>query len=84
MGRGHAFNKLAPLMYKHVGKVYNVSGCGFPPPQVPVEVYAQYCHKKVEKMTQMGAKKGLKRPTLVEIIHAKVLLAFTLKAKCRP
>ena len=37
-----------------------------------MEVYAQYCHKKVEKMTQMGAKKGLKRPTVEEIIHSKV------------
>ena len=43
-----------------------------PPPQVPVEVYALYCHKKVEKMTQMGAKKGLKKPTLEEVIRAKV------------
>ena len=54
-----------------------ISGCGFgfipsPPPQVPVEVYAMYCHKKVEKMTQMGAKKGLKKPTLEEVIRAKV------------
>ena len=40
--------------------------------QVPVEVYAQYCHKRVEKMTQSGAKKGLKKPTLEEIKHAKV------------
>lgn len=38
---------------------------------VPVEVYAQYCHKRVEKMTQSGAKKGLKKPTLEEIKHAK-------------
>ena len=40
--------------------------------QVPVEVYAQYCHKKVEKMAQSGAKKGLKKPTIEEVMHAKV------------
>ena len=40
--------------------------------QVPVEVFAQYCHKKVEKMAQSGAKKGLKKPTLEEVMHAKV------------
>lgn len=39
---------------------------------MPVEVIAQYCHKKVEKMAQSGAKKGLKKPTMEEVIHAKV------------
>ena len=38
-----------------------------------MEVYARYCHKKVEKMTMMGAKKGLKKPTVEEIVQAKVL-----------
>ena len=40
--------------------------------QVPVEVYARYCHKKVEKMTMSGAKKGLKKPTIEEVMQAKV------------
>lgn len=40
--------------------------------QVPVEVYARYCHKKVEKMTMTGAKKGVKKPTIEEILQAKV------------
>ena len=40
--------------------------------QVQVHVYAEYCHKRVEKMTMMGAKKGLKKPSLDEIQHAKV------------
>ncbi|XP_064384607.1 rho GTPase-activating protein 39-like isoform X2 [Halichondria panicea] len=38
---------------------------------VPVEVFAQYCHKRVEKMAQSGAKKGVKKPAVEEIIHAK-------------
>ena len=42
--------------------------------QVPVEVFAQYCHKRVEKMAQSGAKKGVKKPAVEEIIHAKVML----------
>lgn len=37
-----------------------------------MEVYARYCHKKVEKMTMTGAKKGLKKPTIEEIVQAKV------------
>ncbi len=42
------------------------------PLQVPIEVYAQYCHKRVEKMTQTGAKKGVKKPSIEEVMHAKV------------
>ena len=37
-----------------------------------MELYARYCHKKVEKMTMTGAKKGLKKPTIEEILQAKV------------
>ena len=37
-----------------------------------MEKYATYCHKRIEKMTQMGPKKGLKKPTVEEIKHAKV------------
>lgn len=52
---------------KHAGK-YSENGIM----QVPVEVYARYCHKKVEKMTMTGAKKGVKKPTVEEIVQAKV------------
>ena len=37
-----------------------------------MEVYAQYCHKRVEKMTQSGAKKGVKKPSIEELMHARV------------
>lgn len=37
-----------------------------------MEVYAGYCHKKIEKMAQSGAKKGLKKPNIEEVMHAKV------------
>ena len=46
--------------------------------QVPVEVYAQYCHRKVEKMAQSGAKKGLRKPNVEEVIHAKVCVRWLL------
>ena len=49
-----------------------------PSSQVPVEVYAQYCHKRVEKMTQTGAKKGVKKPTIEEVNHAKVRTTWHL------
>lgn len=39
-----------------------------------MEVFAQYCHKRVEKMAQTGAKKGVKKPSVEEIVHAKVML----------
>ena len=40
-----------------------------------METYATYCHKRIEKMTQSGPKKGLKKPTVEEIKHAKVCKA---------
>ena len=39
-----------------------------------MEVYAQYCHKRIEKMAQSGAKKGVKKPSIEEIMHAKVCI----------
>lgn len=44
-----------------------------------MEVFAQYCHKRVEKMAQSGAKKGVKKPAVEEIIHAKVMLKCRLR-----
>ena len=41
-----------------------------------MHVFAEYCHKRVEKMTMMGAKKGLKKPSLDEIQHAKVVVMY--------
>ena len=44
--------------------------------QIQVHVYAEHCHKRVEKMTMMGAKKGLKKLSLDEIQHAKVSIIY--------
>jgi len=44
--------------------------------QVKVSVYAQYCHKKIEKIAQSGAKRGSKKPTVEEVVHAKVCKAM--------
>ena len=40
--------------------------------QVPVSKYAAHCYKSLERISQTGAKKGLKKPTLQEIEQAKV------------
>jgi hypothetical protein len=38
---------------------------------VPVHKFAQYCHKRVERMAITGGKKGIKKPTLEEVVLAK-------------
>ncbi|CAI8043664.1 Rho GTPase-activating protein 39 [Geodia barretti] len=55
---------LEGFLWKRVEPLPENKGC-------PVEVYAQYCHKRVEKMVQSGAKRGLKKPSLEEVNHAK-------------
>lgn len=55
---------LEGFLWRHVEPLAANRGC-------PVEVYAQYCHKRVEKMVQSGAKRGLKKPSLEEVIHAR-------------
>lgn len=55
---------LEGFLWRHVEPLPQNGEC-------PVEVYAQYCHKRVEKMVQSGAKRGLKKPSLEEVIHAK-------------
>ena len=42
--------------------------------QVPVHKFAQYCHKRVERMAITGGKKGIKKPTLEEVVLAKVCM----------
>eukprot|EP00118_Oscarella_pearsei_P012444 m.91897 g.91897 ORF g.91897 m.91897 type:complete len:718 (+) comp36709_c0_seq23:192-2345(+) len=38
---------------------------------VPVSVHANHCYKRLERMVQAGAKKGLKKPTAEEVEQAK-------------
>jgi hypothetical protein len=39
---------------------------------VPVSVHANYCYKRLERMRDTGAKRGLKKPTAEEIERARV------------
>eukprot|EP00117_Sycon_ciliatum_P029557 scpid50616/ scgid23504/ Rho GTPase-activating protein 39 len=39
----------------------------------PVQVYAQYCTKRLEQMRISGAKKGQKKPSLEEVEHGRNL-----------
>ena len=69
---------MAPLycvLVKQVPTVFEDRvSCAFVLPfvQVPVHKFAQYCHKRVERMAVTGGKKGVKKPTLEEVIVAKV------------
>ncbi|XP_006639579.2 rho GTPase-activating protein 39 isoform X1 [Lepisosteus oculatus] len=38
---------------------------------LPISTYAKYCYRKLQKVAVTGGKKGLRKPTLEEIDHAK-------------
>ncbi|MBN3304051.1 RHG39 protein, partial [Amia calva] len=38
---------------------------------LPVSTYAKYCYRKLQKVAVTGGKKGLRKPTMEEIDHAK-------------
>ncbi|MGH0145049.1 UNVERIFIED_CONTAM: hypothetical protein FKN15_014508 [Acipenser sinensis] len=38
---------------------------------LPISTYAQYCYRKLQKVAVTGGKKGLRKPTIEEIDHAK-------------
>nr|XP_060628386.1 rho GTPase-activating protein 39-like isoform X1 [Anolis sagrei ordinatus] len=38
---------------------------------LPISTYARYCYRKLQKVAVTGGKKGLRKPTIEEIIHAK-------------
>ncbi|XP_063153342.1 rho GTPase-activating protein 39-like [Candoia aspera] len=38
---------------------------------LPISTYARYCYRKLQKVAVTGGKKGLRKPTVEEIIHAK-------------
>ena len=37
-----------------------------------MHIFAQYCHRRVERMALTGGRKGIKKPTVEEVIAAKV------------
>nr|XP_014345889.1 PREDICTED: rho GTPase-activating protein 39 isoform X2 [Latimeria chalumnae] len=55
---------LEGYIYRHMDPVNDTKG-------VAISAYAKYCHSKLQKAALLGAKKGLKKPNLEEIKHAK-------------
>ena len=41
-------------------------------PQVPVSHFAAHCRRRLERISQTGAKKGLRKPTIDEVEMAQV------------
>lgn len=40
-----------------------------------MHVFAQYCHRRVERMALTGGRKGIKKPTVEEVAAAKVCVS---------
>ncbi|XP_077637870.1 rho GTPase-activating protein 39 isoform X1 [Lonchura striata] len=55
---------LEGYIYRHMDPVNDTKG-------VAISTYARYCYSKLQKAALTGAKKGLKKPNLEEIRHAK-------------
>uniref|UniRef100_A0A8D0HNK9 Rho GTPase-activating protein 39 n=1 Tax=Sphenodon punctatus TaxID=8508 RepID=A0A8D0HNK9_SPHPU len=55
---------LEGYIYRHMDPVNDTKG-------VAISTYAKYCYHKLQKAALTGAKKGLKKPNIEEIRHAK-------------
>ncbi|XP_074119720.1 rho GTPase-activating protein 39 isoform X2 [Sminthopsis crassicaudata] len=55
---------LEGYIYRHMDPVNDTKG-------VAISTYAKYCYNKLQKAALTGAKKGLKKPNMEEIRHAK-------------
>uniref|UniRef100_A0A8C6Z784 Rho GTPase-activating protein 39 n=1 Tax=Nothoprocta perdicaria TaxID=30464 RepID=A0A8C6Z784_NOTPE len=55
---------LEGYIYRHMDPVNDTKG-------VAISTYAKYCYNKLQKAALTGAKKGLKKPNIEEIRHAK-------------
>ncbi|XP_043923259.1 rho GTPase-activating protein 39 [Protopterus annectens] len=58
---------LEGYIYRHMDPVNDTKG-------VAISSFAKYCHNKLQKAALMGAKKGLKKPNIDEIRHAKTVI----------
>ncbi|XP_062504301.1 rho GTPase-activating protein 39-like isoform X2 [Corticium candelabrum] len=57
---------LEGYVYRHLEpETANVKG-------VPISVHAAHCYKRLERMRDTGAKRGIKKPTLEEIEQARI------------
>uniref|UniRef100_A0A8B9CNE5 Rho GTPase-activating protein 39 n=1 Tax=Anser brachyrhynchus TaxID=132585 RepID=A0A8B9CNE5_9AVES len=55
---------LEGYIYRHLDSDEN-SKC------LPISTYAKYCYRKLQKVAVTGGKKGLRKPTVEEITHAR-------------
>ncbi|KAM6148307.1 rho GTPase-activating protein 39 isoform 2-T2 [Rhynchocyon petersi] len=55
---------LEGYIYRHMDPVNDTKG-------VAISTYAKYCYHKLQKAALTGAKKGLRKPTVEEVRHAK-------------
>uniref|UniRef100_A0A670IRL5 Rho GTPase-activating protein 39 n=1 Tax=Podarcis muralis TaxID=64176 RepID=A0A670IRL5_PODMU len=55
---------LEGYIYRHLNQVNDENS-------LPISTYARYCYRKLQKVAVTGGKKGLRKPTIEEIIHAK-------------
>ncbi|OCT75126.1 hypothetical protein XELAEV_18034117mg [Xenopus laevis] len=55
---------LEGYIYRHMDPVNDTKG-------VAISMYAKYCYHKLQKAALMGAKKGLNKPNIEEIKHAR-------------
>ncbi|XP_063000783.1 rho GTPase-activating protein 39-like isoform X2 [Elgaria multicarinata webbii] len=55
---------LEGYIYRHLSQVNDENS-------LPISTYAKYCYRKLQKVAITGGKKGLRKPTVEEIIHAK-------------
>ncbi|MFT7809333.1 rho GTPase-activating protein 39-like [Arapaima gigas] len=55
---------LEGYIYRHMDPLNDTKG-------VAISSYAKYCHRKLQKAALSGAKKGLQKPSLEEIVHAR-------------
>ncbi|XP_072567344.1 rho GTPase-activating protein 39-like isoform X1 [Paramormyrops kingsleyae] len=58
---------LEGYIYRHMDPLNDTKG-------VAISSYAKYCHRKLQKAGLTGAKKGLQKPSLEEIIYAHVAI----------
>ncbi|XP_065112555.1 rho GTPase-activating protein 39 isoform X1 [Paramisgurnus dabryanus] len=57
-------NYLEGYIYRHMDPLNDTKG-------VAISSYAKYCYRKLQKAALTGAKKGLNKPSLEEIAHAR-------------
>ncbi|XP_078508357.1 rho GTPase-activating protein 39-like isoform X2 [Lissotriton helveticus] len=55
---------LEGYIYRHLDEINDEN-------RLPISTYAKYCYRKLQKVAVTGGKKGIRKPTLEEIEHAR-------------